>query len=304
MLDPIRLFPEFHERIWGVMDLSPWFPGWKPERPIGEAWLTAGSIQTSHGPLAELIARYNEQLLGAPCSFCPLLLKFLYTSQKLSVQVHPGDEYARRHHNCLGKTEAWYVVEASPDAAVALGFRRTLEAEEARQRLLDGTIEDVLNWTPAKAGDVFLVPAGTVHAIGAGLKIIEVQEHSDVTYRLYDYGRPRELHLEHGLAVSTLEPYHIVNTPRPLTAEWTLLSESDYFAMELWKFQGEVRCYLPTPYFHLVVPISGRTRMEGREIAPGEAWLVPAPIDQLRLESEEASVLVTYPSTDWFAGAA
>jgi mannose-6-phosphate isomerase len=304
MLDPIRLFPEFHERVWGVMDLSPWFPDWKPERPVGEAWLTAGSIQTSQGPLSELIAQYNEELLGAPCSFCPLLLKFLYTSQKLSVQVHPGDEYARAHHNCLGKTEAWYVVEASPGAAVALGFCRALEPEEARQRLLDGTIEDVLNWVPAKAGDVFLVPAGTVHAIGAGLKIVEVQEHSDITYRLYDYGRPRELHLEHGLAVSTFEPYHIVNTPRALTAERTLLSESDYFSMELWQFQGEVTCYLPTPYFHLLVPIRGRARMEGCEVLAGEAWLIPAPIDELRLESEDASVLVTYPSTDWFACAA
>lgn len=301
MLDPIRLTPEFHKRVWGVRDLAPWFPHVRPEQPVGEAWLTAGSIQTAHGLFHDVLARDGERLLGAPCSYCPLLLKFLYTAERLSVQVHPSDEYARAHHNCLGKTEAWYVVDAEPDAAVALGFRETLTPEEVRRRLADGTFMEVLQWHPAKAGDVFLVPAGTVHAIGAGLRIVEVQQHSDITYRLYDYGRPRELHLDHGLAVASLESYGVVNTPRPLTAECTLLTESDYFTMELWDFRGSVTCYLPTPYFHLLVPLRGRARMGAADIAPGEAWLVPAPIDELRLESEDAAVLVAYPSTNWFA---
>lgn len=137
----------------------------------------------------------------------PLLVKYIFTSEKLSVQVHPDDAQARARGLPNGKTECWYVLDADPDSAIGLGFREPLGAEAMRQAALDGSIEWLMDWKPARAGDFFYVPAGTVHAIGAGLSLIEIQQTSDVTYRLYDYGRPRELHVDDGVAVARGEPY-------------------------------------------------------------------------------------------------
>nr|MCU0256293.1 class I mannose-6-phosphate isomerase [Vicinamibacterales bacterium] len=198
-----RLLPAFHERPWGVRSLAPWFD-LTPPNPVGEAWFTASACATSlGGTLGALIAASPRDLLGEAAfpGNEPLLLKLLFTSDRLSVQVHPDDHYARRHHGSAGKTEAWHVLRAAPGSRVGLGFTREVAVDEAREAARTGAIEGLLAWHPASAGDTFLVPAGTVHAIGAGLTLVEVQEPSDVTYRLYDYGRPRELHLEHGLTV-------------------------------------------------------------------------------------------------------
>lgn len=181
---PLRkLEPSFHERVWGTRDLSPWFPDAPTggALPIGEVWFETPEV--------------------------PLLVKFLFTSENLSVQVHPDDNYARIHHNSPGKTEMWYVLAAQQDAKIAAGFREPVTKEQVRAAALDGTIVDLLQWFEAKAGDTFYIPAGTVHAIGAGLTICEIQQRSDITYRLYDYGRRRELHLNSALAVSRLEPH-------------------------------------------------------------------------------------------------
>ena len=128
----------------------------------------------------------------------PLLVKLLFTSDNLSVQVHPGDAYAREHHNSRGKTEMWHILRAEPEAKIALGLRERVTPERLREAAQSGEIMELLNWVPARPGDTFFVPAGTIHAIGGGLALCEMQQHSDITYRLYDYGRPRELHLEHG----------------------------------------------------------------------------------------------------------
>ena len=139
----------------------------------------------------------------------PLLVKYIFTSEKLSVQVHPDDAQARARGLPRGKSECWYIIDAEPGAALGLGLKDPLAPDALRAAALDGSIEDLMDWKPAKAGDFFFVPAGTVHAIGGGLSLIEVQQNSDVTYRLYDYGRPRELHLEDGVAVSNAGPYPI-----------------------------------------------------------------------------------------------
>lgn len=185
-----KLEPCFYERVWGTRSLAPWFPqaisGSSSTHPIGEVWFRTEEI--------------------------PLLVKFLFTTQNLSVQVHPGDEYARKHHNSLGKTEMWHVLAAAPGAKIAAGFRHQVTAVQARAAAVSSEIEQLLAWHDAAPGDTFFIPAGTVHAIGAGLTICEIQQLSDVTYRLYDYGRlgldgkPRELHLGHGFAVSDLSP--------------------------------------------------------------------------------------------------
>ena len=132
----------------------------------------------------------------------PLLVKFIFTSERLSIQVHPNDEFAALHENSRGKTEMWHILHADDGATIALGFTRPLSAEELRSAITDGSVEDLLNWVPVQAGDTLFAPAGTIHAIGHGIVLCEIQQNSDVTYRLYDYGRPRELHLERGLKVS------------------------------------------------------------------------------------------------------
>src|SRR5579863_10722473 len=174
-----KLDPSFREKIWGATRLEPWFPN-SPSK-IGEVWFEAAH--------------------GLP------LVKFLFTTEKLSVQVHPGDAYARQHHGSPGKTEMWYILAAEPGARIAAGFREPLTPEQARAAAVSGEIEGLLQWFDARPGDAFFIPAGTVHAIGAGLVLCEIQQNSDVTYRLYDYnrpgadGQPRPLHLEKALDV-------------------------------------------------------------------------------------------------------
>jgi mannose-6-phosphate isomerase len=177
----VRLIePRFVERVWGTTRLSPLFPD--QDRKIGEVWFDAGS------------------------SF-PLLVKFIFTSEKLSVQVHPEDEYARQVENSRGKTEMWHILSAEPHSTIALGFRQPVSEQQLRAAIADETVESLLNSVPVKPGDTFFAEAGTVHAIGAGIALCEIQQNSDVTYRLYDYGRGRDLHLEKGLAVATMGPY-------------------------------------------------------------------------------------------------
>lgn len=172
------LEPRFVQRLWGREDLTPIF-GSQPTR-IGEVWFQASPDH-------------------------PLLLKFLFTSQKLSVQVHPDDELAASLEGCRGKTEMWYVLDAEPGSQVALGLKDTLTADSLRQGLETPAGADLLNWIHVLPGDAFLIPAGTIHAIGAGMVICEIQQNSDVTYRLHDYGRGRELHLEKGLKAADLQ---------------------------------------------------------------------------------------------------
>src|SRR5579862_442496 len=214
---PLRkLEPAFHGRVWGTRDLNPWFPDAPPQEsglPIGEVWFETPEV--------------------------PLLVKFLFTEKDLSVQVHPDDDYAGLHHKSAGKTEMWRVLAARKGAKIAAGFREPVTREQVRAAALDGSIVDLLEWFEARAGDTFFIPAGTVHAIGAGLTICEIQQSSDVTYRLYDYGRGRELHLDSALAVSRLGPHapralaqvacrYFVTEPLDITGTITLSSSSHY----------------------------------------------------------------------------
>jgi len=182
----VEIEPRFVERIWGSTDLSPWFEA--GGRKIGEVWFP------------------GEELL----------IKFLFTTENLSVQVHPDDAYAKRVENSRGKTEMWRVLRAEPGAKIALGFRQAVDREDARKAAMDGSIMKMLDWREVRPGDTFLIPAGTVHALGAGLMIAEIQQNSDITYRLFDYGRGRELHIEKSLDVADLDPYQ----ERPTRCEY------------------------------------------------------------------------------------
>lgn len=207
-LYPMLLLPEFKERVWGARDLAPIYPNYKVERePIGEVWLTGDECRVANGrltgqPLGMLAQRYGQELVGeaANTDHFPLLVKFLFPREKLSVQVHPTDEDARRAGLPCGKSECWYVVKAEIDAQVGLGLKPGTSRADFEAALRRGERADqLLNWLSIKPGEMIYNPAGTVHAIGPGSVLVEIQQNSDTTYRLYDYGRERELHLELGL---------------------------------------------------------------------------------------------------------
>jgi mannose-6-phosphate isomerase len=207
-LYPLRMVPEFDPRPWGTFDLSPIYPDQKFDRKIGEAWLTGDHCRVANGPLAgkrleELGREFQRALVGDaardPERF-PLLLKFLFPQDKLSVQVHPDDAAAQQAGEPWGKTECWYIAHANPGAQVALGLKPGVTRQQLEHAIHGQHAEDLLNWIDVHTDDMIYVAAGTVHTLGPGSILIETQQQSDATYRLYDYGRPRELHLERGLA--------------------------------------------------------------------------------------------------------
>jgi len=206
-LYPLLMMPEFSPRPWGGLDLSPLYPGRGFTEKIGEAWLTGDDCKVANGPLQgqrldDLCKTYGRELVGDTAREAqrfPLLIKFLFPHEKLSVQVHPDDALANRVGQPYGKTECWYVAAAEPGARVAIGLKAGVTREALASAIADGTAEDTLNWVQVHKGEMLYVSPGTVHTMDAGSILLETQQQSDITYRLYDYGRPRPLHLELGL---------------------------------------------------------------------------------------------------------
>jgi mannose-6-phosphate isomerase len=207
-LYPLLMLPAFDPRPWGSYDLSPIYPNHQFAEKIGEAWLTGDDCKVANGPLAgqtlaQLSSQYQRELVGDSARNAgrfPLLLKFLFPHEKLSVQVHPDDEQALRVGQPWGKTECWYVAHAKPGSQIALGLKAGVTVPQLEHAIRENRAEDLLNWINVYTGDMIYVSGGTVHTLGPGSVIIETQQQSDTTYRLYDYGRPRELHLKEGLA--------------------------------------------------------------------------------------------------------
>jgi mannose-6-phosphate isomerase len=285
---PVELIPLFQERVWGRPHLVPFYPDHVADHSIGEVWFTFKENRTKSGePLGTLIHAHPEILGSAYDPLhpdqCPLLVKLLFTTERLSVQVHPPDDYAYKHHRSLGKTEAWYVVASEPNAEVAVGFKEVLTAQRLEQSARSGEIEALLDWRPVEAGDVIFVPAGTVHAIGAGVTICEVQQNSDITYRLYDYGRPRELHLAHGMNVSQLGPYDGHLEPRTLAPGREELVVCNYFRIERLKVEGSMHFAAGAPYYMLLTCIGGSGQIAGDGFRAGMTWLVPAHAEEFTL---------------------
>lgn len=215
--------------------------------------------------------KIGEIWFEPPAQLASLLVKYIFTSEKLSVQVHPDDDQARASgHGANGKEECWLVIDAEPGATLGVGFREPVSAEQIRAAALDGSIEQLLVWHPVRAGDFFYIPANTVHAIGAGISLIEVQQNADITYRLYDYGRPRELHLDEGVAVACGEPHDPAlrrHVPDKGTVE---LADGRYF--QLHRLDGSpdgpvLECYAGPL---LVIPRQGTVRLGGEVLEPGE----------------------------------
>lgn len=271
-MGPVRLEPVFRDRIWGRESLAPLFPNTPQGRRIGEVWFQ-------------------------PKNPDGLLVKFLFTSERLSVQVHPDDDYAAKRHDSLGKTEAWYVVDAQSPGEIAAGFREPLTPERLKEAAQSGEIEGLLDWRHVHTGDIIFVPAGTVHAIGAGLTICEIQENSDITYRLYDYGRERELHLEDGLAVSHLGRHETNARGRMLAAWREELVACTHFRIERLRPQGALRFEAGVRYDRTLICIRGSGTIGDERFLPGSAWLVPAGNAAFRIDGAGAEWVLTYTAT-------
>ncbi|MDP9039760.1 MAG: class I mannose-6-phosphate isomerase, partial [Acidobacteriota bacterium] len=266
-LAPFRLAPWFSERVWGRLDLRPWYEATGTRERVGEAWLTGPHCVAETGvcageTLGEIAARRGEELLGAGVSGggeareFPLLVKMLFPEEKLSVQVHPDDAEAQAMGQPRGKTECWYVLEAEPGAAVALGLKGGATAERVRAAVGDGTLEELLEWLPVSVGDMVFVDAGTVHAIGPGVVLLETQQTSDTTFRLYDYGRPRELHLEDGLRVMKQRTGAGKVAPRAMDG-FVRLIEQRYFCVDRYEVEAGGRAVVPTEQAGCVVVLGG-----------------------------------------------
>jgi mannose-6-phosphate isomerase len=237
-LAPFRMEPRFDTRVWGFRDLRPWYDKVAEGDPIGEVWLTGDDSLVATGPragkrLAALFAEEPEALLGpgAPSPESPLLIKVLFAQQKLSVQVHPDDAMAQKDGQPRGKTECWYALAANPGAKVAVGLKPGTTLAQVKEEIHEGTLEKSLNLLDVDAGDMIFVDAGTVHAIWPGAILLETQQNADVTYRMFDYGRPRELHIEKSLEATKLETRAGRVAPRQLE-DRTVLIDTDYFRVE------------------------------------------------------------------------
>jgi mannose-6-phosphate isomerase len=236
-IEPFLLKPWFSERVWGRKSLRPWYTATGTTEPVGEAWLTGPQCVVETGLFeGRTLASVGEEL-GAEF---PLLVKLLFPEDKLSVQVHPDDAQARAMGETRGKTECWYVLEAAPGATVALGLKAGVGVEDVSAAVVDGMMESLMQHVPVSVGDMLFVDAGTVHAIGPGVVLLETQQTSDVTYRLYDYGRPRELHLEKGLQVIRTKTAAGKIAPREMDG-FTRLIEQRYFVVDRFEVaSGEV----------------------------------------------------------------
>jgi mannose-6-phosphate isomerase len=236
-IEPFLLKPWFSERVWGKKDLRPWYEETGTTELVGEAWLTGPKCRVETGLFeGRTLESVGEELGGE----FPLLVKLLFPQEKLSVQVHPDDAQARAMGETRGKTECWYVLEAEPGATVALGLKAGVGAKEVEAAVADGSMESLMQHVPVSVGDMLYVDAGTVHAIGPGVVLLETQQTSDVTYRLYDYGRPRELHLEKGLKVMKSETAAGKIAPRKMDG-FTRLIEQTYFVVDRFEVvTGEV----------------------------------------------------------------
>lgn len=266
----IRLETRRIEKPWGRRTLWPGFEDVAPGGvPVGEIW-------------------FEDPRGGEP----ELLVKYLFTAEKLSVQVHPDDATARAAGYARGKDEAWLILDAEPHATIGLGMREVMTRGELQAAACDGSIEDELCWRAVKAGDIFYSPAGTVHAIGAGVTLIEVQQNVDLTYRLYDYGRPRELHLDAGIAVSDPVPWVVPFVPVAAGPGRMIAADGPAFVLEHWTCPGRGRIRSDGRPIWLV-PIKGEGSIDGARLAPGGVWIVE---DEAGLELGPGSdMLIAYP---------
>jgi mannose-6-phosphate isomerase len=262
---------------WGVADLRPWSGMDGSADAIGELWF-----------------RRADQDAPAPA----LLLKLLFTREPLSIQVHPDDAFARSIGLPNGKTEAWYILSAQPDARIAVGLKRHLTPQQLRAAIGDGSIAGLTQWRPVMKDDIVFVPAGTIHAIGAGIVLAEIQQHSDATFRLFDYGRQRELHEDNAVAVSDAGPIQAQCGARRLTAERTVLIANPHFVLERIELAANSTWSLKADRETWILVIKGHARIGAADTTVGDAIFVEADRAGIEVGPDGMSGLIAYPGPD------
>jgi len=251
---------------WGQLKLPKAFGG-KQKEKIGEIWFEPPKGIT----------------LG-------LMIKYLFTSGKLSIQVHPNDRLARRHGFPHGKEECWYILDAKPDAVLGIGLTKQVSETKLRTAVILEEIEQLIDWKPVKAGDFFYIPAGTIHAIGPGISLVEVQQNIDVTYRLYDYGRPRELHLDDAIMAAKREPYDMEHLSEVATDQSAILLDGPYF--RVFHIVGDDMAILADASASewQIVPLEGKVDVRGKTITAGECGLCPR-VSEIDLSKNIRSII-------------
>lgn len=305
-LYPLLLSPEFHERVWGSTHLAPFYTRQPDGVPVGEVWLTGDQCRVANGWLAgrtvaELSRAYGSRLLGdaiRDASRFPLLTKFLFPRDKLSVQVHPDDEAAALLGEPCGKSECWYILQAEPGAQIGLGLKPGTSKADVEQAIHDVRMEELVNWIEVHPGEMYFVDAGTIHSIGPGAVIVETQQNSDTTYRLYDYGRPRTLHIAQGLRAAKertragkVLPGHVETTGGK--TQVNLITTSNFIVdkfrlQQAWQFQRpahaerSVWCLAATGGCGVIdSPVAAPITF-----ATGEAVIIPAAVDRFILKPQ------------------
>lgn len=301
----------FDPRPWGTLDLSAIYPNAKFNERIGEAWLTGDNSVVTNGPLAkrslaDLSKEFGAELVGTaardPQRF-PLLLKFLFPEEHLSVQVHPDDATAQRFGEPWGKTECWYVANAKPGAKIALGLKPGVTVTQFELSIQENRAEELLNWIDVYQGEMIYVAGGTVHTLGPGAVIVETQQQSDTTYRLYDYGRPRPLHLERGLAsVKERNASGKVVRPAPVSIDGDKSRQSSmiaapYFAVDMFElkephvFSTAASAGKTSVQILVAVEGCGVVEVQGRDpvtLAKGDAVVIPAVVQSFMVRPQWA----------------
>jgi mannose-6-phosphate isomerase len=319
--EPTRIEPTFSPRLWGSRSLAPLYPEkTNLAEPLGEAWLTGVDCKVASGPLSgktlgEAWSAMPQEWRGTRLGSCkefPILVKFMFPQEKLSIQVHPDDAYAAAHEQAAGgkgKTEMWHAISSEPGARLLLGLKAGTDKQKFLDAMKENRLEDVFQSHGVSAGDTFFVTPGTPHTIGPGMILCEVQEYSDLTYRIYDYGRvdgngkPRALHIEKALEVlkfAAAPPAKVV--PLHLPGERvhkTLLAACSYFATERWEFRATVQTESRHDCFELFVILNGTGHIhwQGAPLAyqRGQCWFIPAALDKFSLQPEQStSAIRTY----------
>ena len=262
---------------WGVADLHPW-----------------NAIDGSADPVGELWFQRADRSAPIPA----LLLKVLFTSEPLSIQVHPDDAFARSIGLPNGKTEAWYILSATPDARVGLGLKLHLAPPELRAAIRNGSIASLVEWRSVKKGDIIFVPAGTIHAIGAGIVLAEIQQHSEATFRLFDYGRKRQLHEDSAVAVSDAGPIQVQAGPRRLTSIRTALAASPHFVLERIDLPANSNWALNADRETWILVIEGHARIGLTNMTVGDAVFAETDRAGIDVGPDGMSALLAYPAPD------
>jgi len=315
-MKPIKLIPAYKDYIWGGEKLRTRYGKNTDTTPLAESWELSchpdGLSTLEDGSTLASYIKENKGCLGTLCksSELPILIKLIDAQSNLSVQVHPNDKQAKEWENQNGKTEMWYVVQADKDAQMTCGMKKDVTEEELRCAISDNTVEELLNTVPSKKGDVFFVESGTVHAIGKGNVIAEIQQNSNVTYRLYDYGRigkdgkPRELHIEKGVKASNLTLSEARKIPT-CSDGTRLLGSCEYFAVRELKISGDKDLIADEKSYHALVAVEGEAVLTSgnytQKIAAGETVFIPANMGKYTL-SGNAIILLTTNQPDYYVG--